>query len=110
MQHDHDVRPSLESFAVAGFLIPAVAQIPLVLECCDIQLAHQINRLVGTAVINQKHLINDVEGKLFICLAQCPGGVVGRHDYHNFFFVEQCDSLLRSLLAALDGLPILPAI
>jgi hypothetical protein len=104
MLHDIDVRTSLECFAVSGFLIPAIAQIPLVLECDDIQLARQINRLVGTAVINQKHLINDVEGKLFVCLAQCPGGVVRRHDYDNFFFVEQCRCLLRSLLAALDGL------
>ena len=101
MQHDHYVSASLERFAVAGFLIPAVAQIPLVLECRDIQLASQINCLVGTAVINQEHLVNDIEGKLLVCLAQCPSGVVRRHDYDNSFFVEHVivsSSVLSKLL------------
>jgi hypothetical protein len=59
-----------------------------VLECGDIQLASQINRLVGTAVINQEHLVNDIEGKLLICLAQRPSGVVRWHHYNNFFPVK----------------------
>jgi hypothetical protein len=55
------------------------------LECRDIKLARQSHCLVRTAVINQQHLVNYIERKVFICLAQRPSGVVRRHNYDNFF-------------------------
>jgi hypothetical protein len=59
-----------------------------VLECRNIEFACQRNCLVGTADINKEHFVNNIEGEPFVCLAQCPCGIVGRHDYHDFLFVK----------------------
>src|SRR6266542_1270647 len=98
MQHDHNVRTSLKSFTVASFLIPAVTQVRSVLERGDVEFARQSHCLVRTAVVNKEHFVNNIKGEFFICLAQCPGGIVRRHDYDNFLFVKHGGYLLSALL------------
>jgi hypothetical protein len=59
------------------FLIPAITQVPFVLEYRNVEFARQSHCLIRTAIINKESFVNNIKGTLFVCLAQCSCGVVG---------------------------------
>ena len=97
MQHDHDVGITLERFSITSLLIFAVTEISLVQKSRQSQFPGQGDCLIRTRVVDQQHLVDYLKRHLVVSLPQRPGGVVGRHDNHDFFAVEHCLSFSARL-------------
>src|SRR5438105_4171685 len=87
MDHNHDVRAGLEREAIAGFLIASVTLIDLVLVYLNpLKALSNRNRIIPAPVIDQNNQIHQLLLAHFgVRLAQCPGGVVSRHDDDYLF-------------------------
>ena len=60
MQHDHDLGAALKRLEVARLLVAAVADVVRVPDHVDAELAGDLERLVGGAVVDEDHLVDAV--------------------------------------------------
>ena len=80
MHHHHDVGTGLERLRVAGLLVGAVAVVLVVDEDLQPELARDLQRAVGRAVVDEDDEVHSLLGQLLVRHAQRAAGVVGRHD------------------------------
>ena len=77
-----------QGFAVAGLLVGAVAVIAVVNEEFQSQFAGDLGSLVGAAVVHQNDEIDHVARQIGVGHVERLGGVVRRHDHHDFGFIQ----------------------
>ena len=89
MDHDDDVGPFLQGGLVAGFLVAAVAEIPLVkVDPCFWEGQSDGHCLVLTFIVDDDDQINDsLRQHLSMGFSQGFRRVVGGHDNNNFLIL-----------------------
>src|SRR5262249_9541014 len=88
VDHHDDVGAGAKGFAVAGFLIGAVAVVAIVNEQFQSKLAGDLGGLIGAAVVHQDDQVDHIAGQVRIGHVEGFGGVIGRHHHHDFGFVQ----------------------
>ncbi len=88
VHHHHDVGAGPERFAVAGLLIRAVAVVAVVNEQLQPHVARDLGGFIGAAVIHQNDQVHHLVRQIGVGHVQRFGGIVGRHDDHDFGFVR----------------------
>ena len=84
MEHDHDVRPGLQSFDITGFLIAAVALVFAMKKNAEAQLARHLDRRVAGDIIDDDAFLDAAGWNVEKGLLDGLAGVVGRHDGDYF--------------------------
>jgi hypothetical protein len=78
MQHDDDLGPAIQGLAVAGLLVSAVAEVPLVHNRAQSQLPRNLCRMIPAGVIHQDDLIDNLPRNLRDSAFKGFGRLVGR--------------------------------
>ena len=80
--HDH-VGATLRRLEVAGLLVASVADLMGMPDHVDLELAGQVDGLVGRGVIDQDHLVDRVPGISSKVAFRGGGGLPGRRDHDD---------------------------
>ena len=87
VHHHDDGGAGAQGLAVAGFLVGAVAVVAVVDEQFEAHFAGDLGGFVGTAIVHQDDQIDHLARQIGVGHVERLGGIVGRHDHHDFGFV-----------------------
>jgi hypothetical protein len=62
MDHDHDVGPGVQSFSVACFLVPAIAEVLVMDDGAQAEISGENCRVVAAGVVHQHDFIRHITG------------------------------------------------
>jgi len=82
MHHDDDVGSALESEAITGLLIPAVAAIDRMDHGLNSERARHRGRAIRAEVVDQNDIVDQVPGDFRVGRFEGAGRIVGRQ-YHG---------------------------
>ena len=88
MDHDNDVRPEIQGRPVTALLVPAVPQVFLVDDGFDSDAHSDFRRAVVAGVVDENHVIDDLERNLGVGLLERILSVIGGHHHDDFFTVQ----------------------
>jgi glyoxylase-like metal-dependent hydrolase (beta-lactamase superfamily II) len=88
MDHDNDVRPEFQGRPVTALLVPAISQVFLVDDGFDSDAKGDFRRAVVAGVIDENHVIDDLERDLAVGLLERIFRVVGGHHHDDHFTVH----------------------
>jgi hypothetical protein len=80
MDHDHDIGAELHGLDIAGFLVPAVAPVPVVDEDAEAELPGEGDGAVPARIVDEDDVIDPFPGDVVERPFERLLGVIGGHD------------------------------
>lgn len=88
MQHDDQIGAAFQRQAIAGLLVPAVPLVPFVAGHEKVVPARDLDRVVGTEVIHQYDVVDDIHRDFPQRPLERAAGIVSRQHNANFLVVD----------------------